>query len=119
MGLTGHLDITCTVSIHYTVPLRCWENGVSWWQSLELQEQCQLAAVLVAIGIQDLRALGILDLRAIGHRDLPALGILDLRAIGPRDLPALGILDLRAIGPRDLPALGILDLRAIGPRDLP
>merc|ERR1711994_497717 len=98
MGI-GHLDITCIVSIHYTVPvaLKCWENGVSWWQSLELQEQCQLAAVLVATGI--------LDLRAIGPRDLPALGILDL--------PALGILDLRAIGPRDLPALGILDLRAI------
>merc|ERR1711881_517639 len=111
MGLTGHLDITCIVSIHYTVPLRCWENGVSWWQSLELQEQCQLAAVLVATGI--------LDLRAIGPRDLPALGILDLPAIGPRDLPAIGILDLRAIGPRDLPAIGIRDLRAIGPRDLP
>merc|ERR1711994_414672 len=123
---TGQLDITCIVSIHYTVPLRCWENGVSSWQSLELQEQCQLAAVLVATGILDLRAigpqdlpaLGILDLRAIGPRDLPALGILDLRAIHALVLPALGILDPRAIGPQDLPALGILDPRAIGPQDL-
>merc|ERR1712038_800652 len=39
---TRRLDITCIVSIHYTVPLQCWGNGVSWWQSLELQEQCQL-----------------------------------------------------------------------------
>merc|ERR1712038_1768171 len=107
---TGHLDITCIVSRHYTVPraLKCWENGVSWWQSSELPEQCQLATVVL-----DLPAIGLLDLRAIGPQDLPALRILDPQAIGPQDLPALGILDPRAIGPQDLPALGILDPRAI------
>merc|ERR1712193_450061 len=115
---TGHLDITCIVSRYYTVPRapKCWENGVSWWQSLELPEQCQLATVVLEVVLP---ALWILDLRAIGPRDLPALGILDPQAIGPRDLPALGILDLRAIGPQDLLALGILDPGAIGPQDLP
>merc|ERR1711981_1081818 len=46
---TQRLDITCILSIHYTIPLQCWENGVSWWQSLELQEQCQLDPAGVAI----------------------------------------------------------------------
>merc|ERR1712087_460883 len=46
---TRRLDITCIVSILYTIPLQCWENGVSWWQSLELQEQCQLDPAGVAI----------------------------------------------------------------------
>merc|ERR1712228_874561 len=46
---TRRLDITCIVSIHYTIPLKCWGNGVSWWQSLELQEQCQLDPAGVAI----------------------------------------------------------------------
>merc|ERR1712083_30462 len=123
---TGHLDITCIVSRHYTVPRapKCWENGVSWWQSLELPEQCQLATVVLEVVLPAtsavlevvitavLLALGIRDPRAIGPQDLPALHILDLRAIGPRDLPALGILDPRAIGPRDLPAIGPLDLPA-------
>merc|ERR1712038_1690991 len=130
---TGHLDITCIVSRYYTVPRapKCWENGVSWWQSLELPEQCQLATV-VLVGIRDLQAIGPQDLPAtiavlpativalevVITVVLVATGILDPQAIGPRDLPALGILDPGAIGPQDLPALGILDLRAIGPQDL-
>merc|ERR1711994_392939 len=54
---TGHLDITCIVSVHYTIPLQCWENCVSWWQSLELQEQCHLdpaGMAIVAMAIVDL-----------------------------------------------------------------
>ena len=31
--------------------LQCWENGVSWWQSLELQEQCQLVVALLALEV--------------------------------------------------------------------
>merc|ERR1711994_500203 len=112
---TGHLDITCIVSRHYTVPRapKCWENGVSWWQSLELQEQCQLATVVLEVVIIAVLPATTVVLPAttvvlevVITAVLPATGILDLPAIGPQDLPALGILDPRAIGPQDLPALG-------------
>merc|ERR1711994_355498 len=123
---TGHLDITLP-----RAP-KCWENGVSWWHSLELQEQCQLATVVLEVVIIAVLPATTVVLPAttvvlpattvvlevVIIAVLVATGILDPQAIGPQDLPALGIPDPRAIGPQDLPALGILDLRAIGPQDL-
>merc|ERR1711994_466596 len=124
---TGHLDITLP-----RAP-KCWENGVSWWHSLELQEQCQLATVVLEVVIIAVLPATTVVLPAttvvlpattvvlevVITVVLVATGILDPRAIGPQDLPAIGILDLQAIGPRDLPALGILDLRAIHALVLP
>merc|ERR1711994_274427 len=99
MGI-GHLDITCIVSVHYTIPLQCWENGVSWWQSLELQEQCHLDPAGVAIV-----AMAIVDLglphhgnREVGrlapcHGPLAHFGHLALYhgrlGLGDLDLPAI------------------------------
>merc|ERR1711997_1324228 len=97
---TGHLDTTCIVSIHYTVPvaLQCWENGVSWWQSLELQEQCHLDPAGMAIVAMAIVAMAIVGL---GHQDLPAILAVDPPS-GALDLdmavdPSLGALDLPAI----------------------
>merc|ERR1712110_634595 len=121
---TGHLDIICIVSIHYTVPLQCWENGVSWWQSLELQEQCHLdpagIMAIVDLGLPHhgnrevghlapyhglLAHFGPLALYhgrlGLGHQDLPAILAVDPPS-GALDLdmtvdPSLGALDLPAI----------------------
>merc|ERR1711950_1323 len=85
---TGHLDITCIVSVHYTIPLQCWENGVSWWQSLELQEQCHLDPAGVAIV-----AMAIVDLGPPQHGN---------REVGPL-APYHGL--LAHFGALDLPAI--------------
>merc|ERR1711997_1159479 len=137
---TGHLDITCIVSVHYTVPLRCWENGVSWWQSLELQEQCHLdpagimAIVAMAIVAMDIVAMAIVDLglphhgnREVGrlapyHGLLAHFGPLDLYhgrlGLGHQDLPAMDLAVDPPLGAQDLdmvvdPSPGALDLPAI------
>merc|ERR1712241_432259 len=123
MGI-GHLDITCIVSVHYTIPLQCWENGVSWWQSLELQEQCHsdpaMAMAIVDLGLPPhgnrevgrlapchglLAHFGHLALYhgrlGLGHQDLPAILAVD-RPSGALDLdmavdPSPGALDLPAV----------------------
>merc|ERR1712223_153951 len=132
---TGHLDTTCIVSIHYTVPvaLQCWENGVSWWQSLELQEQCHLDPAGVAIVAMATVAMAIVDLglphhgnREVGrlapcHGPLAHFGPLALYhgrlGLGHQDLPAILAVDPPS-GALDLdmavdPSLGALDLPAI------
>merc|ERR1712001_509108 len=107
---TGHLDISCIVSVHYTIPLQCWGNGVSWWQSLELQEQCHLDPAGVAIVAMAIVAMAIVDLglpqhgnREVGplapyHGLLAHFGPLALYhghlGLGHQDLPAM---DLPAI----------------------
>merc|ERR1712083_162023 len=103
---TGHLDITCIVSVHYTIPLQCWENGVSWWQSLELQERCHLdPAGIMAIVAMATVAMAIVDLglphhgnREVGHL-APCHGLLahfgplalyhGRLGLGAQDLPAI------------------------------
>merc|ERR1711944_384176 len=101
---TGHLDITCIVSVHYTVPLQCWENGVSWWQSLELQEQCHLDPAGVAIVAMAIVAMAIVDLGLPHHSNLE-VGHLALchgrLGLGHQDLPAILAVD---------PPPGALDL---------
>merc|ERR1711981_548403 len=121
---TQRLDITCILSIHYTIPLQCWENGVSWWQSLELQEQCHLDPAGMAIvdlglphhGNREVGPLapyhGLLahfgplalyhGLLGLGHQDLPAMDLAVDPPLGALDLdmavdPSLGALDLPAI----------------------
>merc|ERR1711994_232822 len=114
MGI-GHLDITCIVSVHYTIPLQCWENGVSWWQSLALQEQCHMdpaGMAIVAMATVDLglphhgnREVGRL---APCHGLLAHFGHLALYhgrlGLGHQDLPAILAVD---------PSPGALDLPAI------
>merc|ERR1712038_260787 len=116
--LIGHLDITCIVSVHYTIPLQCWENGVSWWQSLALQEQCHLDPAGVAIVAM---ATGEVGRLAPCHGPLAHFGHLDLYhgrlGLGHQDLPAMMAVDPPS-GALDLdmavdPSLGALDLPAI------
>merc|ERR1711994_782934 len=132
MGI-GHLDITCIVSVHYTIPLQCWENGVSWWQSLELQEQCHSDPAGVATVAMAIAAMAIVDLglphhgnREVGrlapcHGPLAHFGPLALYhgrlGLGHQDLPAILAVDPPS-GALDLdmavdPSPGALDLPAI------
>merc|ERR1712038_1160281 len=120
MGI-GHLDITCIVSVHYTVPLQCWENCVSWWQSLELQEQCHLDPAGMAIVAMAIVAMAIVDLglphhgnREVGplapyHGLLAHFGPLDLYhgrlGLGHQDLPAMDLAVDPPLGALDLPAI--------------
>merc|ERR1711994_485799 len=128
MGTCG-LDITCIVFVHYTIPLQCWENGVSWWQSLELEEQCHgdpAGTAIVAMAIVDLglphhgnREVGPL---APYHGLLAHFGPLALYhgrlGLGHQDLPAMDLAVDPPLGALDLdmaedPSLGALDLPAI------
>merc|ERR1712223_1542864 len=119
---TGHLDTTCIVSIHYTVPvaLQCWENGVSWWQSLALQEQCHLDPAGMAIVAMAIVAMAIVDLGLPhhGNREVGRLALYHGRlGLGHQDLPAILAVDPPS-GALDLdmavdPSLGALDLPAI------
>merc|ERR1712083_857546 len=109
---TRRLDITCIVSVHYTIPLQCWENGVSWWQSLELQEQCQLdPAGIMAI----VDPAGIMATIVDGHWEVGHLAPYHGRlGLGHQDIPTMAV---------DQP-LGDLDLDmavdpTVGPLDLP
>merc|ERR1712020_652205 len=107
---TRRLDITCIVSVHYTIPLQCWENGVSWWQSLELQEQCQLdPAGIMAI----VDPAGIMATIVDGHREVGHLAPYHGLALFGPPAPYHGRLGL---GHQDIPTmavdppLGALDL---------
>merc|ERR1711992_30792 len=118
---TGHLDITCIVSVHYTIPLQCWENGVSWWQSLELQEQCHLDPAGVAIVAMATVAMAIVDLGLPHHGNLevgplaPYHGLLahfgplalyhGRLGLGRQDLPAMDLAVDPPLGALDLPAI--------------
>merc|ERR1712241_149714 len=113
---TGHLDITCIVSVHYTIPLQCWENGVSWWQSLELQEQCHLDPAGVAIVDMAIVDLGLPHHgnRVVGppapyHGLLAHFGPLALYhgrlGLGHQDLPAMDLAVDPPLGALDLPAI--------------
>merc|ERR1711994_241571 len=131
---TGHLDITCIVSVHYTILLQCWESGVSWWQSLELQEQCHSDPAGMAIVAMAIVAMAIVDLGLLhhGNREVgplaPYHGL--LAHFGPlalyhgrlghghQDLPAMDLAVDPPLGALDLdmavdPSLGALDLPAI------
>merc|ERR1711997_1407099 len=118
---TGHLDITCIVSVHYTILLQCWENGVSWWQSLELQEQCHLDPAGVAIVAMAIVAMAIVDLGLPqhGNREVgPLAPYHGLLGLGHQDLPAMDLAVDPPLGALDLdmavdPSLGALDLPAI------
>merc|ERR1712241_203458 len=132
---TGHLDITCIVSVHYTILLQCWENGVSWWQSLELQEQCHGdPAGMAIVDMAAIVAMAIVDLglphhgnREVGplapyHGLLAHFGPLALYhgrlGLGHQDLPAMDLAVDPPLGALDLdmavdPSLGALDLPAI------
>merc|ERR1711994_1022606 len=115
---TRRLDITCIVSVHYTISLQCWENGVSWWQSLELQERCHLDPAGIMATIVD--PAGIVATIVDGHREVGHLALYHgrLALFGP---PApyhgrlgLGHLDMDmavdpTVGPLDLPATATPD----------
>merc|ERR1712038_1432993 len=113
MGLTRRLDITCIVSVHYTIPLQCWENGVSWWQSLELQEQCQLdpAGIMAIVDPAGIMATIVDGHREVGHL-APYHGRLALfghpapyhgrLGLGHQDIPTMAVDP--PVGPLDLPA---------------
>merc|ERR1712165_499196 len=130
---TGHLDITCIVSVHHTILLQCWENGVSWWQSLALQEQCHSDPAGMVIVAMAIVAMAIVDLglphhgnREVGrlapcHGHLAHFGHLALYhgrlGLGHQDLPAILAVDPPS-GALDLdmavdPSPGALDLPAI------
>merc|ERR1711994_1181981 len=123
---TRRLDITCIVSVHYTIPLQCWENGVSWWQSLELQEQCHLDPAGIMATIVD--PAGIVATTVDGHREVGHLAPYHGRlALFGHPAPYHGRLGL---GHQDIPTmavdppLGDLDLDmavdpTVGPLDLP